>query len=257
MSNQLPAAVVARRLKVDLGGRFVINGADLTVQQGEFVVVVGKSGSGKTTLLRAIANLVKFEGEISCEGDLRMVFQEDLLLPWFTVHANILLGLQSESFLNAIPFFRGRSFFGLRNGGRWSKRVDDILRDFGIFSLRGRLPRELSGGERQRVAIARAFASFPDVVLMDEPFGALDVLTREQMQLWLVSSWMKRKVSILFVTHDVEEALMLADRILVLDEGVIAMAETVPFARENRLEMRYHEIFVRAKKKLREVIAGI
>ena len=184
---------------------------NLEFRDQEFVCLVGPSGCGKTTLLRIIAGLetatigsVTINGDVITGPDPRrgMVFQEYSLFPWRTVIDNIAFGLE----MKGTPKEERR------------KTAEYYLKMVGLTEFRDAYPFELSGGMRQRVAIARALANDPDVLLMDEPFGALDAQTRNQMQKELLSLWDKTKKTIIFVTHSVDEAVYLADRIVVLSE---------------------------------------
>ncbi|MDR3602397.1 MAG: ABC transporter ATP-binding protein [Desulfosporosinus sp.] len=187
----------------------VLEGINLEVADGEFVCLVGKSGCGKTTLLRIIAGLEQpSAGEILIDNNLvkkpdpliGMVFQEDRLFPWRTVRRNVEFGLELRKMAK---HYRQQA-------------VEKYLRLVGLESFADALPYELSGGMKQRAAIARALVNEPDVILMDEPFGALDAQTRNQMQEELLEIWVHRSRTVLFVTHSVDEAVMLADRVLVL-----------------------------------------
>jgi NitT/TauT family transport system ATP-binding protein len=179
------------------------------VEEGTFVSVVGPSGCGKTTLLRIIAGLerpssgrVLIDGrEIAYETDrIGLVFQEYALFPWLTTLQNIQLGLE---------------IMGVTKGERRAAAMDYIHR-FGLSGFEARYPRELSGGMRQRVAIARTLITDPKVTLMDEPFGSLDSQTRNDLQAFLLDLWETQKVTIVFVTHNVDEAVFMSDHILVL-----------------------------------------
>lgn len=233
-------ALTLKGVGVTLGTSEILRGIDLSVNRGEFVVIVGKSGSGKTTLLRAVAGSVCHQGFIHREGRMRMVFQEHLLLPWLRVIGNVQIGRSCLSFFSS-P----------------SALTVELLKDFGIWHLRSRFPGELSGGEKQRVAIARAFADRPDIILMDEPFGSLDVFTREQMQTWLLDSWSQRRSSVLFVTHDVEEGLILGDRVIVLDRGRFVADDLVPFRRQDRGSLRQSREFFEMKQRIRGLIMDV
>ncbi len=182
---------------------------DLHVQENDFVCIVGPSGCGKSTLLRMIAGLESCEiGTISYEGrpitaprkEIGMVFQEYSLLPWRTVADNVSLG----------PEFAGRSRAERQQTAR------EYLEMVNLQDFAGSYPHELSGGMRQRVAIARALANHPNLLLMDEPFGALDAHTRILLQRELLNIWQTHRTTILFVTHSVDEAVFLADRIIVM-----------------------------------------
>ena len=181
---------------------------NVSVEAGEFVTLVGVSGAGKTTLLRVIADLIPpHAGSIRVAAEIdparrpiAMVFQSALLMPWRTVTENIMLGLE-----------------GLKlEAGALNERAQDALDLVGLGEYGNRWPYQLSGGQRQRIGIARALAVDPDILLMDEPFGALDAITRTGMQDELLRIWKTTKKSILFVTHDIEEAAYLGDRVLLL-----------------------------------------
>jgi NitT/TauT family transport system ATP-binding protein len=185
---------------------------DLVIRKGEFVCMIGASGCGKSTLLRIIAGFEEpTTGEVSINrnaitgpgSDRGMVFQDYALFPWMTVRQNI--------------------GFGPRQRG-WpreeiEKSADEFVRMVGLERFAERYPNQLSGGMKQRVAIARVLANNANVLLMDEPFGALDALTREQLQHELLQIWKRTGVTIIFVTHSVEEAVLLADRVLVMSAG--------------------------------------
>ncbi len=183
-------------------------GLDFAIDRGEFIIVVGASGAGKSTLLRIIAGLIEptsgtVQRNIETSNRRRpitMVFQEARLMPWRDVRRNVALG-----------------FEGLDVGAaERAQRVTDVLSLVGLQDYGGRWPHELSGGQRQRVGIARALAVDPDLLLMDEPFGALDAITRQMLQDELLRIWTATGKSILFVTHDIDEAIYLGDRVLLL-----------------------------------------
>jgi NitT/TauT family transport system ATP-binding protein len=200
-----------RSLTVGYGRSAVLSDFSLTVSSGEFVVVAGPSGCGKSTLLRAVAGLIPFSGAISVDGvevrgpsrDRALVFQEDGLLPWRTALRNVELPLALQ---------------GVRRSERRTRALEWLDR-VGLAGFEGYLPRELSGGMRQRVQLARTLAQQPSVVLMDEPFGALDAQTRSSMQ-QLVTEVLSGTTT-LFVTHDVDEAVLLGDRVVVLGAGEV------------------------------------
>jgi len=182
---------------------------NLHIEEGEFVCAVGASGSGKSTLLRLIAGLDQpTAGEVTVDGaivtgpgsDRGMVFQNYTLYPWMTVAQNVEFGLK----LRGMPAFERR------------QQVSYYLEMVGLSRFAHALPKQLSGGMKQRVAIARALASRPKILLMDEPFGALDVQTKETMQQFLLEVWQKTRKTILMITHDVEEAIFLSQRVYVL-----------------------------------------
>jgi sulfonate transport system ATP-binding protein len=203
-----------RGLTKRYAGRMVLDAVNLKIQPGEFVAVVGRSGCGKSTLLRAIAGLeLPDSGQVKIGGgglkpEVRMMFQDARLLPWKTVLQNVALGLKD----GAAPARAALSSVGLRD------RADDW-------------PAALSGGQRQRVALARALVHEPQLLLLDEPLGALDALTRIEMQQLIESLWTARGFTAVLVTHDVQEAVVLADRILLIEQGRLALDLDVGLAR--------------------------
>jgi ABC-type nitrate/sulfonate/bicarbonate transport system ATPase subunit len=185
---------------------------DLTIPQGEFVCLIGASGCGKSTLLRIIAGFEEpSTGEASIDGkaitgpgsDRGMVFQDYALFPWMTVRENISFGPRQRQLPRE----------------QIEKTTDEFVRMVGLTPFADRYPSQLSGGMKQRVAIARVLANNANILLMDEPFGALDALTREQLQHELLQIWTRTGVTTIFVTHSVEEAVLLADRVLVMSAG--------------------------------------
>ncbi|BCU83013.1 aliphatic sulfonates import ATP-binding protein SsuB 1 [Polycladomyces abyssicola] len=200
-------------LQKRFGDRLVLRHIHLHVKPGEFVAIVGRSGCGKSTLLRLIAGLeTPTVGGIALDGDLvrglnpsaRVMFQEHRLLPWLTVADNVALGVS-------------------QNREEVEKRTAEALRQVGLAEYGGEWPAVLSGGQRQRVALARALVSRPRLLLLDEPLGALDALTKIEMQQLIEQLWQEQGFTALLVTHDVEEAVALADRVVLLEDGRIAM----------------------------------
>jgi sulfonate transport system ATP-binding protein len=200
------AHLALRALKKAYGGRVVLDGVTLKIRPGEFVAVVGRSGCGKSTLLRAIAGLEKPDGgEVRIGGggrapQVRLMFQDARLLPWKSVLHNVALGLA----------------YGLH-------RASAALHSVGLGERGGDWPARLSGGQRQRVALARALVHAPDLLLLDEPLGALDALTRIEMQQLIESLWREHGFTAVLVTHDVQEALALADRVLLIEDGKVSL----------------------------------
>jgi NitT/TauT family transport system ATP-binding protein len=185
---------------------------DLVIPKGEFVCMIGASGCGKSTLLRIIAGFEEpTTGEVSIDGktiagpgsDRGMVFQDYALFPWMTVRENISFGPRQRKLPRA----------------EIERTTGEFVRMVGLERFADRYPNQLSGGMKQRVAIARVLANDANILLMDEPFGALDALTREQLQNELLQIWKRTGVTIIFVTHSVEEAVLLADRVLVMSAG--------------------------------------
>jgi sulfonate transport system ATP-binding protein len=188
------------KLTRGFGERTVLREIDLEIPQGQFVALVGRSGSGKSTLLRAIAGIdfeVEGHGEIVAPDRVSVVFQDSRLLPWRRVLANVLLGLPRAA----------------------AERARAALAEVGLAGRENAWPNQLSGGEAQRAALARSLAREPELLLADEPFGALDALTRIKMHTLLRELWTRHGPTVLLVTHDVDEAVLLADRVLVLEDG--------------------------------------
>jgi sulfonate transport system ATP-binding protein len=204
-------AVRVRGLSRRFGDRQVLKNLDLDIAAGEFVALLGTSGCGKSTLLRILADLDKdITGEVEVPVRRAVAFQAPRLMPWKSVWRNVVLGLP----------------------GRPSrKRALSALEEVGIAHRADQWPKVLSGGEAQRTSLARALVREPDLLLLDEPFAALDALTRLKAQDLVGELWQRHGCAILLVTHDVEEAVMLADRVLVMKEGVIALEETITLPR--------------------------
>ncbi len=200
-------------LRKSFGTHAVLQGIDLDVMPGEFVAIVGRSGCGKSTMLRLIAGLdVPSAGNVFLDGrtshginpTVRMMFQDARLLPWQRVQANVELGL-----------------IGSKESDK--QTALQVLQQVGLRERAREWPAVLSGGQRQRVALARALASEPRVLLLDEPLGALDALTRIEMQHLLEQLWQEKKFTALLITHDVEEAVVLADRVVLIEDGRIEL----------------------------------
>jgi sulfonate transport system ATP-binding protein len=201
------AAVVVRGLRRSFGARDVLRDIDFTIRGRQFVALLGRSGSGKSTILRALAGLDPGAvGELYVPARRAVVYQEPRLLPWAKVLPNVTLGLEGRDTAE-----RGRA----------------ALEEVGLHGHEDDWPKTLSGGEAQRVALARALVREPELLLLDEPFGALDALTRIRMHALVVKLCQSHHPAVLLVTHDVDEAVLLADRVLVLTEGRLSLDLTV------------------------------
>lgn len=229
------------------GGKVkVIENISFSVSSGTVLVIIGPSGSGKSTLLKTIAGIEKasfgkifLNGEILSQKDKKIGFvpQNYGLFPWCTVEENILLGVKIKNKINEKVIIK----------------MNNLMENLGILEFKNRYPKELSGGQQQRVSLARAFLLEADALLMDEPFSALDAITREETQNIFLNLWEKQKLLTILVTHDVEEALYLGKNIIVLSKnGRILENLQNPFF-GNR-EQIYDKDFIEMRKKIRELI---
>lgn len=221
--------VVVQQLWKSYAQRAVLKAIDLHIEPGEFVAVVGRSGCGKSTLLRLLAGLeARDKGSISfgrdSEPDTRIMFQDSRLLPWKRVVDNVGLGL----------------------GDAGDKAVQ-ALQSVGLKERAGEWPAVLSGGQRQRVALARALVHDPELLLLDEPLGALDALTRIEMQQLIENLWQQRGFTAVLVTHDVQEAIALADRVVLIEDGRITLDERINLPRPRA---RGHAAFAQLEEQI-------
>lgn len=224
--NRLAAAGARRRgvavhavsINKHFGSRHVLRHLDLSIKPGEFVAIVGHSGCGKSTLLRLLAGLEQASsGHLDLDGkplqginpDVRIMFQDSRLLPWRTVIENVGLGLE----------------------GDWCSAAQHALQQVGLADRAHEWPAALSGGQRQRVALARALVHEPRLLLLDEPLGALDALTRIEMQRLIERLWLDKGFTALLVTHDVPEAIALADRVVLIEHGAITLDQKIDLPR--------------------------
>ncbi|WP_298929026.1 ABC transporter ATP-binding protein [uncultured Ramlibacter sp.] len=255
-TSSLPAAVPPllqmRRIDKTFGHVAALKGFDASIAPGEFVTVVGPSGCGKSTLFNIVAGLeepdtgaiLRFEGK-DCEaadllGRVSFMPQRDLLLPWRTVIDNAILAIEVEG----TPRKQAR------------EQALGMLPEFGLAGFENQYPHQLSGGMRQRVALMRTFLFKRDLMLLDEPFGALDALTRTMMQRWLLDVWQKHRRTILFITHDVDEAIFLGDRVLVMSArpGRVKLEQRIELPRPRSAELLTAPEFIRIKRVLLDAI---
>ena len=215
-------AVRVRNFTRRFGAVTVLEGLDIEIGRGEFVALLGRSGSGKTTLLRTLAGLDPIDGQdVSAPSARAVVFQDARLLPWKKVWRNVALGLTG-------PDVRARA--------------EAALREVELDHRADAWPATLSGGESQRASLARALVREPGLLLLDEPFAAIDALTRLRMHDLVLSLWRRHAPTVLMVTHDVDEAIALADRVLVLDNGRIAAEERIELERPRAIDARFQDI---------------
>jgi len=246
------ALLALRGITKTFGSVQALKDLGVSITPGEFVTVVGPSGCGKSTLFNIVAGLeepdeggsIEFLGK-RCKarellGKVSFMPQRDLLLPWRTVIDNAILAVEME----------GAS----RKDAR--RQALEMLPEFGLAGFENQYPHQLSGGMRQRVALMRTFMFKRDLMLLDEPFGALDALTRSMMQRWLLDVWQKHRRTILFITHDVDEALFLGDRVLVMTSrpGRVKLEQPVTLPRPRRADIVTSPEFIGLKRTLLEAI---
>lgn len=241
-----------REVSKTFGGAVpVLKRLSLTVPEGRFVAIVGPSGAGKSTLLHMIAGLLPpDEGEVRLRGKridgrpggVAYMMQDDLLFPWQSVREHVALPLV----IAGVP--RAEAL----------RRAGEILADFGLAGFEHKHPHALSGGMRQRAALARAYVQGSPLMLLDEPFGRLDAITRTALQEWLEGVWLRERRTILMVTHDVEEALYLADQVVVLSSrpATVDRVIDVPFGRPRARGLRADPAFVGLRAELMEGLVG-
>jgi NitT/TauT family transport system ATP-binding protein len=219
-------------LEVSFDNKKVLDSINFYAKPGEFVSIVGKSGTGKTTFLNALAGFISFKGKINTVKNIGFVFQDYSLFPWLTVRDNIDFGIHDK------------------NPEHKKEVIGHYLKLIELETHANKYPSDLSGGQKQRVAIARAFAPNPDIVLMDEPFGALDIYTRDKMQKWLLDLWEKEHKTIIFVTHYIDEAIFLSDRIVVTRDGKFVEEYKIAFPRPRNEEIKFGERFNHLKQSI-------
>lgn len=241
--------IVIERVEKKFASITAIEKLSLTIEDGTFMTVLGVSGCGKSTLLNMMAGLTApSQGQITLDGkkvtgpgpDRVVVFQKPGLYPWLSLRDNVAFGLRMRSPRNI----------------DWAE-IDRVINLMGLSTFAGHKPYELSGGMQQRVAIARALVMHPRVILMDEPFGALDAQTRLNMQEFLVELWERIRATVVFITHDIDEAIMLGDRLLVMTArpGRVALDTMVNLPRPRCLDMTTAPEFLELKRAARTILA--
>lgn len=249
---KLEASHVSKRYWLEREGNEVLALSDvsLSIEDGEFMAIVGPSGCGKTSLLNIIAGLLPYdEGSVAIDGrkvngpgiDRAVVFQHSSLLPWRTIAGNVRYGMELQ-----------RRF----DKAAMTERTDYFIKLVGLGGFEKHYPSELSGGMQQRVNLARALAADPAVLLMDEPFAALDAQTREFMQSELLKIWAKARKTVLFITHQINEAIYLADRVTVMSArpGRVKDVFRVPFARPRSLHLKREREFLELEDAIWQLI---
>lgn len=254
-TNHLRIDGVSKSYFTPKGIHVVLEDINLSVQNGEFVCIIGHSGCGKSTLLNMVAGFTRPScGEISLYGvpirrpgpERMMVFQNYALLPWLTAYQNIELAVKS-----VYP----------HKPSHWRRQVvEEHLELVGLTEAAHKRPAQLSGGMKQRVAIARALAVCPEVLLLDEPFGALDAITKEELQDELLKIWQNHKLTVLMITHDIDEALYLADRVVMMTNGPAARIGEileVPFPRPRmRAQLFENPQYCRLRNRVMDFLYG-
>ena len=226
-------------IRKGFGGKEVLDGVSLHVQQGEHVTVLGPSGCGKSTLMNILTGILTADaGKISVQGKIGYMQQKDLLLPWKTCLENVILpdllaGISREAA---------------------TERVQPYFRSFLLDGCQEKFPREMSGGMRQRASLLRTFVSSGDILLLDEPFGAVDSITRGSLQQWLIDVSDELGLTILMITHDIEEAVLLSDRIYVLSEKPAAVRDeiVIGFGKGGKKDRLFEPEFLQIKKRILE-----
>lgn len=251
MTDILSVKGVSRTFQSATGGAptLALQSTDLTVQENDFITILGPSGCGKSTLLRIVAGLdQQSSGEVLLDGkritgpgaDRGMVFQSYTLFPWLTVLDNVCFGLRERGLPRNQQVEQARAF----------------LAKVGLSSFENHYPKQLSGGMQQRTALARALANKPRMLLMDEPFGALDHQTRELMQEMLLSIWEAERTTVLFVTHDIDEAVFMGSRVMVMSArpGRIKLDQAVPLPHPRHYSVKTTPVFAELKAELTEQV---
>lgn len=213
-----------------------ITDINFSVEKGEFFCIIGPSGCGKSTILKLISGLEqKTSGEIETPKEVSMVFQSGALLPWMSVEENVLLVCKAKGFSNL----------------KAEEQTKKYLQMVELEPFRFRYPRELSGGQRQRVGIARALAVEPEILLLDEPFSALDPITTDELHIYLLKIWQESKKTIVMVSHLIEEALLLSDKVAIMSQGTIKQIKEVGLKRPRNQDSKE---FIKNLEEVRKIL---
>lgn len=224
--------IEVEQLSIKYDDKSILKNVNFSCYAGEFVSIVGKSGTGKSSFLNALANFIPYTGHIKIPSDIGYIFQNYALFPWMTVEDNI--------------------GFGIENKSKSEKQniTKELLSKIDMNSFSQRYPSQLSGGQIQRVALARAFAKNPSIILADEPYGALDHHTRDKMHEWLLSILNKSIKTVIFVTHYIEEAIFLSDRVIVLKDSSFVANIEITFAKPRTNQLKFSADFIAMKEKI-------
>lgn len=221
--------IKVEKLDISFGTFRVMEGVNFECRKGEFVSIVGLSGTGKSSFLNALAGFISYEGRIQMPDNFGYIFQNYSVFPWMNVRENIAFGLEHLS------------------PEEQNAKVDEMLKKTDLQAHGHKYPDKLSGGQIQRVALARTFAPNPDIIFADEPYGALDHHTRDKMHEWLLEMLRESKKTVIFVTHYIEEAIFLSDRVIVLRNHQFSDAIPITFSRPRKPEIRFQKEFLDLK----------
>ena len=229
MTDNSDKYIQAQDLSIFYDNVCVLKDINFECDKGDFVSIVGLSGSGKSSFLNALANFIPYEGKVTIPSKIGYIFQTHSLFPWMTVKQNIAFGLQHLS------------------RQEQELKINQLLNRIGLVNEANKYPAQLSGGQVQRVALARTFSTDPEVILADEPYAALDHYTRDKMHEWLLDILRESKKTVIFVTHYIEEAVFLSDRIIIIKDKKFIDNLIIPFSKPRDPNIRYQKEFLDVK----------